>query len=184
MTLVLASRSPQRRAILAQAGIAFEVVDVDVEELQSGDPVHAARENALRKARAGAAQRPGETVLGVDTIVALDGEIFGKPPSAAAAAATLRRLSGRTHEVVSGLALLESGNTQVVHEVTNVTLRELDEDLVRLYVESGEWPGRSGGYAIQGQGAVLVRRIMGDYLNVVGLPLGKLLDLDLSLILR
>jgi septum formation protein len=184
MTLVLASRSPQRRAILAQAGIAFEVVDVDVEELQSGDPVHAARENALRKARAGAAQRPGETVLGVDTIVALDGEIFGKPPSAAAAAATLRRLSGRTHEVVSGLALLESGNTQVVHEVTNVTFRELDEDLVRRYVESGEWPGRAGGYAIQGQGAVLVRRIMGDYLNVVGLPLGKLLDLDLSLILR
>jgi septum formation protein len=182
--LILASRSPQRRAILAQVGIAFEAVDVDVEELQSGDPLEVARCNALRKARAGAEQRPGEVVLGVDTIVALDGEIFGKPPSAASAAATLRRLSGRTHEVVSGLALLEAGNPQVVHEVTKVTFRELDDALVRRYVERGEWPGRAGGYAIQGHGAALVRRKMGDYLNVVGLPLGKLLDLDLTLILR
>jgi len=184
MGLVLASRSPQRRAILAQVGIAFEVVEVDVDELQDGDPLEVARDNALRKARAGAERRPDDAVLGVDTIVVLDREIFGKPASAADAEATLRRLSGRTHEVVSGLALLESGNPQVVHEVTKVTFRELGDDLVRRYVESGEWPGRAGGYAIQGQGAALVRRIMGDYLNVVGLPLGKLLDLDLSLILR
>jgi septum formation protein len=184
MALILASRSPQRRAILAQVGIAYEVVEVDVDELQAGDPVEVARSNALRKALAGAERCPGQTILGVDTIVALDGEIFGKPPSAEAAAATLRRLSGRTHEVVSGLALLKDGNPQVVHEVTKVAFRELDEDLVRRYVESAEWPGRAGGYAIQGQGAALVRRIMGDYLNVVGLPLAKLLDLDLSLILR
>src|SRR5690349_170841 len=149
MGLVLASRSPQRRAILVQVGIDFEVVEVDVDELQAGDPIEIARDNALRKARAGARQRPDDAVLGVDTIVALDGEIFGKPPSAEAAAATLRRLSGRTHEVVSGLALLKSGNPQVVHEVTKVTFRELDEALVRRYVESGEWPGRAGGYAIQ-----------------------------------
>jgi len=182
--LILASRSPQRRAILEQLGIAFEVVEVDVEERSAGDPIEVARANALRKAQAGAAKRPGEAILGVDTVVALDGEIFGKPASAAAARRTLKRLSGRTHEVVSGLALLKPTNPQVAHEVTKVTFRALDDGLVRRYVEKGEWSGRAGGYAIQGIGAGLVRRIMGDYLNVVGLPVGKLLDLDLTLMLR
>jgi septum formation protein len=182
--LILASRSPQRRAILAQLGIAFEVLAVDVEELTAGDAVEIARSNALRKARAGAAQRPQHTVLGVDTVVALDGEIFGKPASAEAAIATLKRLAGRTHEVVSGLALMKSANPQVTHEVTKVEFRVLDDALLRRYVETGEWSGRAGGYAIQGIGAGLVRRIMGDYLNVVGLPVGKLLDLDLTLMLR
>ena len=136
------------------------------------------------KARAAAHEHPDRTVLGVDTLVALDGEIFGKPASAEEARATLTRLSGRTHEVVSGLALLKPANPQVAHEVTSVTFRALDDDLVDRYVETGEWSGRAGGYAIQGRGAGLVRRIMGDYLNVVGLPVSKLLDLDLSLMLR
>ena len=183
-TLVLASRSPQRRAILEQLGIAFEVVVVDVEEIEAGDPVQVARANALAKARAAAALRPEATVLGVDTVVALDGEIYGKPADEAAARDTLKRLSGRTHEVVSGLALLDPANPQVAHEVTNVTFRVLDDGLVGRYVETGEWSGRAGGYAIQGKGALLVVRIMGDYLNVVGLPVAKLLDLDLSLMLR
>ncbi len=182
--LILASRSPQRRAILEQLRIPFEVLDVDVEEIEHGDPIEVARTNALLKAEAGARERPERTILGVDTVVALDGEIFGKPMSAAAATATLRRLSGRTHDVVSGLAIAKFGNTQVVHEVTKVTFRELDDGLVQRYVDSGEWSGRAGGYAIQGIGAGLVRRIMGDYLNVVGLPLAKLLDLDLTLMLR
>ena len=182
--LLLASRSPQRRAILEQVGIDFEVVEVDVEELTAGPAHEVARTNALRKAQAGAAARPGEAVLGVDTVVALDGEIFGKPASAGDAEATLKRLSGRTHEVVSGLALLAPGNSQLVHEVTKVTFRPLPDDLVRRYVKTCEWAGRAGGYAIQEQGAALVRTISGDYLNVVGLPLGALLDLDLRLILR
>jgi septum formation protein len=181
--LILASRSPQRRAILEQLGIAFEVVAVDVEELAAGPALQIARDNALRKAQAGAAARPGATVLGVDTVVSLDGEIFGKPASAEDAERTLKRLSGRTHEVVSGLALLAPGNPQVVHEVTNVTFRALPDELIRRYVKTGEWSGRAGGYAIQEQGAALVRSISGDYLNVVGLPLGALLDLNLSLIL-
>jgi septum formation protein len=183
-TLVLASRSPQRRAILEQLQIAFEVLVVDVDEIDHGDPVQAARANALRKAVTGAERRPGDSILGVDTVVALDGEIFGKPPSAAAARDTLKRLSGRTHTVVSGLALIRSGNSQVVHEVTEVTFRALDDELIRRYVETGEWLERAGGYAIQGRGAGLVRAISGDYLNVVGLPVGALLDLDLSLMLR
>ncbi|HEX4365074.1 MAG TPA: nucleoside triphosphate pyrophosphatase [Solirubrobacteraceae bacterium] len=182
--LVLASRSPQRRAILAQLGIAFDVVDVDVDELAAGDPIAVARDNALRKAEAGVVRRPGERVLGVDTVVVLDGEIFGKPPSEAAARSTLRRLSGRTHEVISGIALLDPANPQVAHEVTKVSFRELGDGDIERYVRTGEWSGRAGGYAIQGRGAGLVRRIMGDYLNVVGLPVGKLLDLDLSLMLR
>jgi septum formation protein len=183
-SLVLASRSPQRRAILRQLGIAFEVEPVDVVELDAGVAHEVARANALAKARAGAARRPGATVLGVDTLVSLRGEIIGKPPTAAAAEATLKRLSGGTHEVVSGLALMRSGNPQVVHEVTEVTFRALDDEVVRRYVRTGEWSGRAGGYAIQGQGAALVRAIAGDYLNVVGLPVAALLDLDFSLMLR
>ena len=182
--LLLASRSPQRREILTQLGIAFAVVPADVEEIAEGDPVEAARANALRKARAVARYYPDRVVLGVDTVVALDGEIFGKPASAEYALHTLKRLSGRTHEVISGLALLRPRNPQVVHEVTEVTFRTLGAELLQRYVQSGEWSGRAGGYAIQGQGAALVRAICGDYLNVVGLPVGALLDLDLSLILR
>jgi septum formation protein len=123
-------------------------------------------------------------VLGVDTVVSLDGQIFGKPASAEEAEAMLKRLSGRTHEVVSGLALLAPENPQVVHEVTMVTFRPLTDALVRRYVKTCEWSGRAGGYAIQEQGAALVRSVCGDYLNVVGLPVGALLDLDLRLILR
>ncbi len=182
--LVLASRSPQRSAILEQLGIAFEVLATDVDELERGVPHDVARANALAKARAAAILRPGRRVLGVDTIVVIDGDILGKPPSETAAAAMLKRLSGTTHEVISGLALLDSGNPQVVHEVTKVTFRTLDDALVQRYVRTGEWSGRAGGYAIQGQGAGLVRRIVGDYLNVVGLPVVALLDLDLSLMLR
>ncbi len=182
--LVLASRSPQRRAILEQLGIAYELCPVDVEERSAGVPHEVARANALVKARAGEIARPGATILGVDTIVVCDGAILGKPASAQDAATMLRRLAGRVHTVISGLALIRSANPQVVHEVTEVSFRTLDDDLVRRYVQTGEWCGRAGGYAIQGQGAGLVRSIAGDYLNVVGLPVAALLDLDLSLMLR
>ncbi len=151
-----------------------------MEELETGDPVAVAIENARRKAAA----VEGEIVLGVDTLVALDGRIYGKPADEEEATATLSALSGRTHEVVSGLALLKPTKAQVVHEVTKVTFRALDDALVARYTQTGEWAGRAGGYAIQGIGAGLVRRIMGDYLNVVGLPVAKLLDLDLTLMLR
>lgn len=182
--IVLASRSPQRRAILDQLAIDYEVLPVDVDEIGVGPPIEVARANALAKAQAAARLRPDRTILGVDTIVVLDGEIIGKPPSETAAASTLRRLAGRTHEVVSGLALVGPANTHVVHEATEVTFRPLADAMIAAYVATGEWRERAGGYAIQGQGAALVLRIMGDYLNVVGLPVSVLLDLDLSLILR
>jgi septum formation protein len=177
MTLVLASRSPQRRAILEQLGVPFVERPVDVVEEDDGVPTAVAGENALRKAvAAGAAE--GEVVLGVDTVVATELEIWGKPPSADAAAETLRRLSGRTHTVVSGVALVRpSGDVQGATASTRVTFRELSEPLLEWYVATREWEGRAGGYAIQGRGAALVASIEGDYLNVVGLPVATLIDL-------
>jgi nucleoside triphosphate pyrophosphatase len=168
--IVLASRSPQRRAILEQLGVAFDVRPADVAELDAGAPVAIATENALRKALAAAEGEEGETVLGVDTLVATDLEIWGKPPHRDAARETLRRLSGRTHVVVSGIALVRDGEVQAASASTEVTFRPLDTATIDWYVGTGEWEGRAGGYAIQGRGASLVERIDGDYLNVVGLP--------------
>jgi septum formation protein len=136
-----------------------------------------AEDNARRKAAAVAAGHDG-LVLGADTDVALDGEILGKPAGAEQARAFLARLSGRTHAVVGGIALAEGGQlvaTAVV--VTQVRFRALEPALVDWYVATGEWRGRAGGYAIQGAGAALVAALDGDYLNVVGLPLARLLDL-------
>jgi septum formation protein len=175
--LVLASRSPQRRAILETLGVPFEVRATDVVEEEEGVPVAVAAENALRKAVAGRATL-GEVVLGVDTLVAIGLDIWGKPPDEDAARETLRQLSGRTHDVVSGIALVaEDGSVRADTDVTQVTFRPLDDHTIEWYLASGEWEERAGGYAIQGRGGALVERIEGDYLNVVGLPVGKLLGL-------
>ncbi|WP_272473159.1 Maf family protein [Baekduia alba] len=239
--LVLASGSPQRRAILDDLGLAFEVRASDVAEEDEGAPRVVASENALRKALAVAATAPDDVVLGCDTLVATEleiadhssgsagseiadhssgsagseiadhssgsagseiadhssgsagseiadhssgsagSEIWGKPANADAARETLKHLSGRTHQVVSGLALVQAGDVRAATEVTAVTFRDLDDATIDWYVSTGEWEGRAGGYAIQGRGAVLVKRIVGDYLNVVGLPVGALLDLWPSL---
>jgi len=148
-----------------------------VEELDRGDPAEVARENALRKARA--ARKPGvpEAVLGCDTLVALDGTIYGKPCGEREARETLSALSGEVHEVVSGLALLLPDGQRTALARTAVTFRELDQALLDWSLASGEWRGRAGGYAIQGAGAALVRKVEGDYENVVGLPLAALLDI-------
>ena len=114
-------------------------------------------------------------MLGVDTVVALDGRIYGKPADEGEAAATLRALGGRTHEVVSGLALARGGDVEVDVALTSVTFATVTEDLLQWYVATGEWRDRAGGYAIQGRGAALVTAIDGDYLNVVGLPVAQLL---------
>ena len=123
------------------------------------------------KATAVAAARPDATVIGVDTIVALDGVIYGKPENEDHARATLRLLGGRTHKVVSGLAI----DGEVTTETTEVTFRTVTDDLLQWYLATEEWRERAGGYAIQGRGAALVTAIDGDYLNVVGLPVAQLL---------
>jgi septum formation protein len=176
--LVLASRSPQRRAILERLGVPFEVVPTDVPELGEGEPLAVAAENARRKAAAGRALRPfALAVLGVDTLVALDGRIFGKPDDEAAAREMLATLAGATHRVVSGLALDYGGRVETLTTTTEVTFRPLDATWLDWYVSRREWEGRAGSYAIQGAGAALVLRVEGDYENVVGLPVTALLEL-------
>jgi septum formation protein len=168
--LILASRSPQRRAILEQLGIPFDIVVPNYEE-HGTDPL----ELAAGKARSvDGGDRP---VLGVDTEVVVDGEALGKPADASEAEAMLERLSGRTHEVASGLCLRTPAWEELHSETTRVMFRRLTARDLAHYVGSGEWEGRAGGYAIQGLGGSIVERIEGDYLNVVGLPAALLVRL-------
>jgi septum formation protein len=168
--LILASTSPQRRAILEQLRIPFVVVAPDYEEV-GDDPV----EHAAGKARS--VEGDGRPVLGVDTDVFVDGRRFGKAGSAGEAAAMLAGLAGRTHEVVSGLCLRTGDREELHRVVTGVTFRPLTAAEIERYVAAGEWEGRAGAYAIQGFGASLVERVEGDYLNVVGLPAALLVRL-------
>lgn len=166
----------------------FTVRPADVEELAAGDPAVVAVENALRKAAALAAdpevRAAGQTVIGVDTIVVIDGEIHGKPDDAAHARRTLGALAGREHLVLSGLAVIDPPPTdgsaaapRTALAQTHVRFRQLDDATLDWYVATGEWEGRAGGYAIQERGAALVAAIEGDYLNIVGLPVAALLEL-------
>ena len=156
----------------------FTVTAPEVGERSTGDARGLVIENALRKARA----VEGERVLGVDTTVAVDDRVFGKPADEAEAEAFLRQLSGRTHFVWSGLAVREAGRERTGTAVTAVSFRALRRRDLDWYLASGEWRDRAGAYAIQGKGAALVREIEGDYWNVVGLPVAALLQLMPDLI--
>lgn len=170
--LLLASTSPRRRQILGQLRIPFDVVAPHYEEAEE-DPVA----HAVGKARSVLPEAEGRPVLGCDTEVVCGGRVYGKPDGPEEAEEMLESLAGRTHEVVSGLALITPMWEEVHREVTRVSFRELTARDVAWYVASREWEGRAGGYAIQGQGAALVERIEGDYLNVVGLPASLLIRL-------
>jgi septum formation protein len=178
--LILASGSPQRRAILEQIGVAFDVRVPDVAELEEGPAAEVALENAYRKA---AAIAPAELpVLGVDTVVSLGARIFGKPNDEQDAARMLGALAGQRHVVISGVCLIEGDRVRTAAAQTAVEFRALDRAAIDAYVRTGEWEGRAGAYAIQGRGATLVARIEGDYLNVVGLPVPTLVELAPQLI--
>jgi septum formation protein len=168
--LLLASTSPQRRAILEQLGIPFDLVAPAYEEA-GDDPV----EHAAGKARS--VEPDDRPVLGVDTIVTCGGRVLGKPEDATEAEAMLEQLSGRTHDVVSGLCLRTRAWEELHRAVTRVTFRALTARDLAAYLAGGEWQSRAGAYAIQGRGAALVERIEGDYLNVVGLPAALLVRL-------
>jgi septum formation protein len=174
---VLASRSPQRRAILEQLGIPFEARVADVPELDAGPPQEVALENAYRKAAAVAVAAPDALVLGVDTIVTLGAKIYGKPGSGDEARKTLSALSGHRHTVISAICLIEQDRRQTAATATTVEFRPLDDALITWYLKTDEWRDRAGAYAIQGKGAALIATIEGDYLNVVGLPVATLLEL-------
>ena len=181
MTVVLASASPQRRRILEDLGVEFEVRPSDVPELADGEPNAVAVANAVAKASAITADS-GDIVIGCDTVVATDAGLWGKPVDRADAERTLAHLDGITHRVVSGLAVVRDGQVQTATETTSVTFRPLSDAVVDRYLDSGEWEGRAGAYAIQGAGAVLVERVDGDLLNVIGLPVSALLRLAPDLV--
>ena len=177
--ILLASTSRQRRAILEQLGLPFDVVAprYGEDDPPDADPVELVRTHARGKAESVARDGCERPVLGVDTTVILDGRVYGKPADAADAERMLDALGGATHEVVSGLCLITRAWEELHHEVTRVTFRPLTPRDLGRYVASGEWEGRAGAYAIQGRGAALVERIEGDYLNVVGLPAALLVRL-------
>jgi septum formation protein len=176
--LVLASASPRRQALLTQLGLAFLVDAAHVDE--SPRPRESARTYVSRlaqeKAEAVSARHPGSLVLGADTTVALDGEVFGKPKDAAEAMAMLSRLAGRTHLVLTAVAT--AGTRRAVRAVrTHVTFAPADEAALAWYAASGEGLDKAGGYALQGVGGFLVERISGSHSNVIGLPLVETLAL-------
>jgi septum formation protein len=177
--LLLASTSPQRRAILEQLGIPFDVIAPEYEEDDppDADPHALVRAHARGKARSVTQFARGRPVLGVDTTVWLDGRVYGKPAGAEDAVEMLDALGGHTHHVISGLCLVTPGWQVVEAEETAVTFRRLTPADLAAYEATREWEGRAGGYAIQGLGAALVERVEGDYLNVVGLPAALLVRL-------
>ena len=179
LRLVLASRSPQRRTLLRQLGVPFRiVVSEHDEDVHDGDPVRTVERNARGKAEEVLARvrlRAGELVLGVDTVVVVDGRVLGKASGEDEAAKYLRLLAGRRHEVFSGLHLCSRERGVTTLAVTGVIFRGLEAGDIARYVACGEWRERAGAYAIQGVGSALVSAVDGDYFNVVGLPVPALL---------
>jgi septum formation protein len=184
--LVLASGSPRRIALLATAGIACEALAADVDEdgataralARATAPSGIAIELAAMKARAVAALRPGARVLGADTLVVLDGTLLGKPRDRAEAWSMLSRLAGRSHEVITGLALLApDGTLATAFESTAVTFARWPASARAAYVDSGDAFDKAGAYGIQGPPGAFVERVDGDYFNIMGLPLARVLKL-------
>lgn len=173
--LILASASPSRKMLLEQAGLDFEVVVSGVDETVPPDytPAQTVEALAQRKGQAVQALRPEAPIIAADSVVSIDGLILGKPKDDEAAKATLRRLSGRTHELITGVCLLINGRMDLFHQVTQVTFYPLTEEEIAEYVALGESRGRAGAYGIEGIGVVLVQSIQGDYPNIVGLPVAE-----------
>jgi len=177
--IILASSSPRRRELLTQAGIPFTVMPGGVDEGKAklfGTPSQKAEQLARMKAEDVAKQVDKGIVLGADTIVVCDDEIYGKPADEAHARRMLEHLSGRTHLVITGIALMdaETGDIKSGHEITKVRFAELTEDEIEAYLKTGEHLGKAGAYAIQGKAALFVKGLNGCYSNVVGLPLQRL----------
>ena len=175
--LILASKSPRRAEILRAAGWAFEAVAANIDETRhdNEDAVSYVRRLAQTKAETIAEQFPHSLVLGADTIVLIDEEILGQPGDPASAARMLKLLSGKWHEVLTGVALVRVNDPHclVEHEVTRVRFAELSDEEISWYVATGEPLDKAGAYAIQGRAAPFIEEIQGDYFNIVGLPLRR-----------
>lgn len=178
LPVVLASGSPRRRELLGLLGVPFRVqVSGEDENSRQTDPQALAGELALLKGRSVAAQNPDSVVIAADTVVAVGGELLAKPADAAENTVFLGRLSGRTHEVFTGVAVLHGDQVQVEVARTTVTFRELTQAEVQFYAQSGEGLDKAGGYGIQGLGMALVSHLEGEYSNVVGFPLSVVIRL-------
>jgi septum formation protein len=173
--LILASSSPRRKELLENIHLSFEVSSSDVDESFSKtlSPDVVVKLLAERKAKAVAANNPTAFVLGADTIVVLEGTVLGKPNDEVEAADMLRRLSGKTHEVYTGVAIVSPKDSFSFYEKTTVTFWELTETEINMYVSSGEPLDKAGAYGIQQLGSFLVKEIQGDYFSVVGLPISR-----------
>jgi septum formation protein len=178
MRLVLASASARRRELLTAAGVPFIVDPADIDEgRHTSEPPHDyARRVAVAKARLVSARHPPDIVLGADTIVLVDGVVLGKPANADDAADMLSRLSGRAHDVLTGVAIESRAGSGSFVETTRVWFTDLDAGQIRWYVASGEPMDKAGAYAIQGLASRFVTRIEGSYSNVVGLPVAAVLQ--------
>jgi septum formation protein len=175
--LILASASPRRLALLRQIGIEPEILPVFAEEIKEGKPEQVVLYNAKTKLQAAISQKPGRDILAADTVVALDGKILGKPETEEMAVRMLTELSGRRHQVYTGLAAFEAGEAKSLYVVSEVEFFPLSEETIKNYVKTGEPLDKAGAYGIQGRGALLVKSINGDYNNIVGLPLASLSQL-------
>lgn len=174
--IILASASPRRRELLSLAGVDFSVKVADVNEVipENAKPDEVVISLAMQKAQAVANENPDSIVIGSDTVVALDGEILGKPKNEENAAQMLTRLSGRSHTVYTGVAIIHGEKVKNFCEATEVVFNNLTQEEIRNYIATGECMDKAGAYGIQGKGCVLVEKINGDYFNVVGLPVSKL----------
>lgn len=173
--LVLASGSPRRRELLGEAGLVFEVVVSPAEELhETGIPLaELCERNAEAKAAAVAVQRPEAVVIGADTLVWIDGQPLGKPRDLREAREMVRKLSGRTHTVCTGVCVIGGGRSECFHELTEVVFRDLDEAAIGRYFERVDPLDKAGAYAVQEHGEMIVAEVRGDFSNVVGLPLER-----------
>lgn len=175
--IILASGSPRRRELLTQIGVSFEVHKAEGEERVTADvPQEVVRELSMQKACEVAGKVPGDLYIGADTVVAVDGQILGKPKDEEDAVRMLRLLQGRAHEVATGVAVLFADGQEPLSfaETTRVHVFPMTEEEIRAYVRSGEPMDKAGAYGIQGLFAAYVSGIEGDYNNVVGLPVGRL----------
>jgi septum formation protein len=173
--LVLASSSERRVQILKNLGLDFVQCTPDIVEISDGDFVFRAVQNALNKARCCATQYPGDVVLGYDTLVVVDNTVLEKTEDSAVAKKYLMLLSGRSHIVITGIAIIAPKRKieYTAHEITRVWFKKLDTAEISWYLDSGEWKGKAGGYAIQGKAGMFIEKIEGCYYNVVGLPVHR-----------
>ena len=174
--LHLASRSPRRAELLGRLGLDFGVIDLDLPERQGAAEAAAdyVRRVAREKAGAGLLQVvavPDALVLGADTEVILDGVVFGKPADAADAATMLRKLSGRTHEVITAVAVVSAGREVQAVSTSQVSFADMDDGAIDAYLATGEWDGKAGAYAIQGRAQAYIAHLSGSHSGVMGLPL-------------